>query len=150
MDEDRARLGLLISALGSALLGVSVFLPWYAVTVTSSGAAAAQQALGSAAAQYGNAGLQAEVNSLGAVFGTFAGRQLATVSAHQVLSYISPILLLLAGISLLASLLRLAEISRPSRGAAVRSPSSARRQRCACSSVWWSAPANSKTSSPSR
>jgi hypothetical protein len=116
MVEDRARFGLLLSALGSALLGLAVFLPWYAVTITASGAAAAQQALASVAQAYGNAAFQAQASSLGAGFGAVAGRQVATLSAHQVLTYISAILLLLAGISLLAALLRLAGVAGPLEG----------------------------------
>jgi hypothetical protein len=111
MVEDRAPLGLLLSALGAAILAVSVFLPWYAVSLTATGAASAQQALASAAQQYGNATFQAMVGELGAGFGSFAGRQLTTVSAHQSLKYTSVILLLLAGVSLLVSLLRLAGVS---------------------------------------
>lgn len=111
MAEDRTRLGLLISALGAAVLAVSVFLPWYAVSITATGAASAQQALASIAQQYGNATFQTEANALGAAFSSFAGRQLTTLSAHEALKYVSAILLLLAGISLLASLLRLADVS---------------------------------------
>jgi hypothetical protein len=111
MVEERPQLGFLIAALGSAVLAVSVFLPWYGVSITASGAAAAQQQLAGVAQQYGNATLQTRANALGAEFGSIAGHQLATVSAHDVLKDISVILLILAGISLLASLLRLAGLS---------------------------------------
>jgi hypothetical protein len=113
MDENRASLGLLISALGAAILGVAVFLPWYAVSITAAGTASAQQALTGMAQQYGNASFQATASELGAEFSSMAGRPLATVSAHQALSYLSTILLVLAGIALLASLLRLAVVSSP-------------------------------------
>lgn len=110
MGDDRSQLGFLISALGAAVLAVSVFLPWYGVSITASGVASAQQQLTTVAQQYGNTTFQAGASQLGAEFSSLAGRQLATVSAHQGLKDISVILLLLAGISLLAALLRLAGI----------------------------------------
>ncbi|MGB6500896.1 MAG: hypothetical protein WBG19_05815 [Thermoplasmata archaeon] len=108
MGDDRSQLGFLIAALGAAVLAVSVFLPWYGVSITASGAASAQQELASVAQQYGNATFQTGASQLGAEFGSLAGRQLATVSAHEALKDVSKILLVLAGVSLLASLLRLA------------------------------------------
>ena len=111
MNDDRSPLGLLIAALGAAVLAISVFLPWYGVSITASGAATAQQQLTTVAQQYGNSTLQTEANGLGAEFSSLAGRQLTTVSAHQALKDLGPILLILAGISLLASLLRLAGIT---------------------------------------
>jgi hypothetical protein len=107
MVEDRSPLGFLIAALGAAVLAISVFLPWYGVSITASGAATAQQGLAAAAQQYGNTTFQTAANGLGAEFSSLAGRQLATVSAHQALKDLGPILLILAGIALLASLLRL-------------------------------------------
>src|SRR5437588_8994841 len=100
MVHDRAPLGLLIAALGAAVLAISVFLPWYGVTITASGVASAQQELATVAQQYGNPTLQTGANQVGAEFNSLAGRQVATVSAHQVLKDVSRILLLLAGISL--------------------------------------------------
>jgi hypothetical protein len=111
MGDDRSQLGFLIATLGAAVLAVSVFLPWYGVSITASGAASAQQQLASVAQQYGNTTFQAGVNALGAEFSSLAGRQLTTVSAHEVLKDIGPILLVLAAIALLASLLRLAGIT---------------------------------------
>ena len=111
MVDERPQFGFLLAALGAAVLAVSVFLPWYGVSITASGAAAAQQQLAGVAQQYGNATFQAGANQLGAEFSSIAGRQLATVSAHDVLKNISVILLVLAGLSLLASLLRLAGLS---------------------------------------
>jgi hypothetical protein len=111
MVDDRAPLGFLIAALGAAVLGVSVFLPWYGVTITASGAATAQQEIATVAQQYGNASFQAGAGQLGVEFNSLAGHQLAAVSAHDVLKDISKILLLLAAIALLASLLRLAGIT---------------------------------------
>jgi uncharacterized membrane protein (Fun14 family) len=107
MVENQAPRGLLISALGAAVLAVSMFLPWYSVSITPSGAAAAQQEFAAVAQQYGNADLQTMADRIGARFGSVAGRSLATVSAHQALKNVSKIVLLLAGIALLASLLEL-------------------------------------------
>ena len=111
MDDDRPPLGLLIAALGAAVLAISVFMPWYGVSITASGAATAQQELASVAQTYGNTAFQAGANQLGAEFSSLAGRQVATVSGHQASKNVSRILLLLAAISLLASLLRLAGIT---------------------------------------
>jgi hypothetical protein len=110
MADDRSQLGFLVAALGAAVLAVSVFLPWYGVSITASGAASAQQQLSAVAQQYGNTTFQAGANQLGAEFTSLAGHQLTTVSAHDALKDISAILLVLAGISLLAALLRLAGI----------------------------------------
>jgi hypothetical protein len=111
MSDDRSQLGFLVSALGAAVLAVSVFLPWYGVSITASGAASAQQELTSVAQQYGNSTLQTGASQLGAEFSSLAGHQLATVSAHDALKDISKILLIVAAISLLASLLRLAGVT---------------------------------------
>jgi hypothetical protein len=108
MADDRSQLGFLIAALGAAVLAVSVFLPWYGVSITAAGAASAQQELATVAQQYGNPTFQAGANELGAQFNSLAGRQVATVNAHEALKDISRILLVLAGISLLTALLRLA------------------------------------------
>jgi hypothetical protein len=113
MADDRARLGSVITAVGGALLGLSVFLPWYVVSLTASGAASAQQALNSVAQEYGNAALQAQAKTLGSGFGAFAGHQVDTLSAHQALKYLNVVLLILAAIALLAALLRLAGVSEP-------------------------------------
>jgi hypothetical protein len=103
--------GLLISALGSAVLAVSMFLPWYSFSITPAGAAEAQQQFAVVAQQYGNANLQAMANRIGAQFSSVAGRPLTTMTAHQALKDISAILLLLAAVALLGSLLRLAGVS---------------------------------------
>jgi hypothetical protein len=109
--EDRSPIGFLISALGAAVLGISVFLPWYGVSITAAGAASAQQMLASVAQQYGNGTLQEMASQVGAGFSSVAGRQITTLSAHDVLKYISAVLLLLAAIALVGSLLRLADLS---------------------------------------
>jgi hypothetical protein len=90
------------------VLAVSVFLPWYGFTLTSSGAASAQQNLNSAAQQFGNSALQGMANSVGHSFSSLVGQQIATVSAHQVLRVISVVLLILAGIVVLLTMARLA------------------------------------------
>ena len=111
MADDRVPIGFLISALGAAVLAVSVFLPWYGVSITATGAASARQELTAVAQQYGNTSFQAGASTVGAEFDSLAGRQLATLSAHDVLKDISRLLLILAAVSLLASLLRLAGIT---------------------------------------
>ena len=116
MVDNRPPLGLLVSALGAAVLAVSMFLPWYSISITPSGAAAAQQQFATVAHQYGNANLQTMANQIGAQFGSVAGRPIATVSAHQALKDISKILLLLAGVALLASLLQLADVAEVGGG----------------------------------
>ena len=110
MVDNRPSRGLLLSALGAAVLAVSMFLPWYSVSMTASGATAAQQQFASAAQQYGNPTMQAMADQVGAQFSSFAGHTLATVTAHQVLKDLSAVVLLLAGVALLASLLRLAAV----------------------------------------
>ena len=110
MLDNRPPRGLLLSALGSAVLAVSMFLPWYSVSITATGAAAAQQQFANAAQQYGNPTMQAMAAQIGAGFTAVAGHPLATVSAHQALKDLSVVILLLAGVALLASLLRLADI----------------------------------------
>jgi len=116
MTEDRLEVGAIFVALGSALLAVSVFLPWYALAITASGAAAAQQGLNSVAEQYGNSAFQALTRNLGNSFNSAVGRQVATLSAHDALKVISLVLLALAGITLISALLRLASASAPARG----------------------------------
>jgi hypothetical protein len=92
---------------GGVLLAVSVFLPWYALTITASGVASAQQSLSSVAQQFGNSSFQNLANSVGSSFSSLAGHQLGTVSAHQALKYVSVALLVLAGIAILATVVQL-------------------------------------------
>ena len=108
--SDRAPVGLLIAALGAAMLALSVFQPWYGVSITAAGATTAKQQLAAVAREYGNANFQTKANGVGARFDSLAGVQLATVSAHQTMRRVSTILLALAGIALLASVLRLADM----------------------------------------
>lgn len=113
MIENRSKLGPVVSVTGAALLALSVFLPWYSVTITASGAAYAQQSLNSVAEQYGNATLQDTANTVGAQFTALAGHQLGTVSAHQVLKTLSVVLLILAALAFLGALVWLAELDAP-------------------------------------
>ncbi|MGA8363052.1 MAG: hypothetical protein WB709_00875 [Solirubrobacteraceae bacterium] len=115
MTEDRARTGSLIAAVGSALLAVSVFQPWYAVKLTASGVASAQQTINSIAAQYGNAAFQSQARGLGSSFSTLTGHQIATLSAHQTLKYLHIVLLILAAIAFLLALSHLAGASQPTQ-----------------------------------
>ena len=105
VTEPRSGVGPIVAVTAAALLALSIFLPWYGVTITASGAAYAQQALKIAAARYGNATLQDEANAIGSSFSNVAGRQVATLSAHQVLKNISVILLLLAALSFVGALI---------------------------------------------
>jgi hypothetical protein len=104
MTESRSGVGPVVAVTASALLALSVFSPWFGVTITASGASYAQQVLKAAAARYGNATLQTEANAIGSSFSSVAGRKVATLSAHQALKNISVILLLLAGLSFLGAL----------------------------------------------
>jgi len=112
MAEDRARTGALITTVGGALLAVSVFQPWYALTLTASGAASAQQTLNSLALQYGDSALQGQARGVDSALGAFAGHQLATLSAQQTLSHLHVVLLILAAAAFVAGLSRLAGSSQ--------------------------------------
>ena len=108
MASDRSRYGLLVSALGAVLLAVSVFLPWYALSMTPAGAAFASHAAQSLAAQYGNDSLQQLAANLHGPLAALSGHQLAAVSAHQVLHDLNVVLLVLAALALFDALLPLA------------------------------------------
>jgi hypothetical protein len=106
--ESRSAYGLLISALGAVLLAVSVFLPWYGVSFTARGVAMAQQVSEQASRQFGNATLQGYLSGLHSKLTALVGHEFASVSAHQVLSTLNVVLLILAGLSILIALLALA------------------------------------------
>ncbi len=108
MAGSRPRYGLALSALGAVLLAVAVFLPWYGVSFTARGVALAQHAGDQAAAQYGNAALQSVMSSLHASFGGLVGHELGSLSAHQALSTLNVVLLLLAGLAGAIALIGLA------------------------------------------
>jgi hypothetical protein len=108
MAAARSRYGLLVSALGAILLAVSVFLPWYGLSFTAPGIALMQQSAEQLASQFGNASLQAYVGAQHASLSALAGHEFAAVSAHQVLKDLNVVLLLLAGLAMLATLIPLA------------------------------------------
>ena len=116
MAEDRSARGSAIAALGAAVLAVSVFSPWYGVSLTASGVASAQQSLNAVAQQYGNSAFQSAASGLSARFGSLTGHQLGTLSAHDALKYLNIVLLILAAVALVASLLHLADALQPPRG----------------------------------
>ena len=117
MHGDRSRYGLLVSALGAFLLAVSVFLPWYGASFTTSGIAAAQRAGEQAAAQLGDPTLQSYLQPLRANLSSFAGVQFASLSAHQALHYMSIVLLVLAALALLDALFPLVRTDAVPEGA---------------------------------
>lgn len=104
MLGERNAVGLALATVGAAVLLLSVFLPWYGVSVTAAGASAARPEIAAVAEEYGNTTLQARLSNAGARIGSLAGVQLATVSAHEVLKRLWPVLIFLAAITLLASL----------------------------------------------
>ena len=116
MASDRSRYGLLVSALGSVLLAVSVFLPWYSLSLTPDGASFAANFTQDFARQYGNESLQRLAAGVHGNLVSLSGQQIAAFSAHQALHDLSVVLLVLAGIALLDSLLTLARGSASAAG----------------------------------
>jgi hypothetical protein len=108
MAGERPRYGQVVSALGAIGLAISVFLPWYGVSFTSSGVAFAQQVGTQVASQYGNATLQGYMASLHAKLSGLAGHELVSLSAHQALKTLNVVLLIAAGIGCAIALLALA------------------------------------------
>ncbi len=113
MAADRSPTGWLVSALGAIVLVVSVFLPWYAVSLTANGVAYMQSVETQQVQRFGNATLQGELGSLHARLGALAGQQIGTISAHQAFSTISVVLLVAGGLGILITLLPLAGESSP-------------------------------------
>jgi hypothetical protein len=113
MAADRSPTGWLVSALGAIVLVVSVFLPWYAVSLTANGVAYMQSVETQQVQMFGNATLQGELGSLHARLGALAGQQIGTISAHQAFSTISVVLLVAGGLGILIALLPLAGESSP-------------------------------------
>lgn len=116
---ERSRYGLLVSALGAAMLVVSVFLPWYGVSLTSAGAALAQQTGGHVATQLGGAALQAQLPSVHGAAQALTGVQLGTVSGEDAVKGITVALLVLAGLGMLDAMLPLARSVGQGAGGAV-------------------------------
>lgn len=108
MVGDRSRYGLLVSALGAIVLAISVFLPWYGVSLTVGGVALVQHFGDQVASQFGNATFQSYMSGAHAQIGTLAGQQLGSVSAHQVLKDLNVVLLVLAALAIVDALLPLA------------------------------------------
>ncbi len=108
MAGSRSRYGLAVSALGAIALAIAVFLPWYGISFTDGGVALAQHVGDQVARQYGNAALQSEMASLHANLGGIAGHEFASLSAHQALSTMNVVLLILAGLGCAIALLALA------------------------------------------
>jgi hypothetical protein len=106
--ESRSTYGLLVSALGAVLLAVAVFLPWYGVSFNAHAIAAAEQAGEQFAAQYGNAALQSHLGSLHTSLTGLVNHEVFALSAHQALSTLNVVLLIVAGLGILISLLALA------------------------------------------
>ncbi len=108
MARDRSPLGFLASSLGAIVLGLAVFLPWYGVGLTASGVAFVERSDNQVVAQFGNAALQERLGGFHAELSSIAGRQLGSVSAHQVFSRIGPLLLIVAGLGILIALVSVA------------------------------------------
>jgi hypothetical protein len=106
--ESRSTYGLLASAIGAVLLAVAVFLPWYGVSFNAHAIAAAEQAGEQFAAQYGNAALQSHLGSLHTSLTGLVNHEVFALSAHQALSTLNVVLLIIAGLGILIALLALA------------------------------------------
>jgi hypothetical protein len=117
---ERSRYGLVVSALGAVVLAVSVFLPWYGVSFTATGAAYVEQVGRQVVGEFGNASLQGYLGSLHGVLSGAVGQQLAGLSAHQTLHVLGVVLLVLAALALLDTMLALArpDASVPTRAGA--------------------------------
>jgi hypothetical protein len=105
MSRDRSPYGFLACALGAVVLGLAVFLPWYGVGLSASGAAAVEAQDSQLVAQFGNAALQAKLDSEHGRLSALAGHQLGSISAHQAFTRIGPVLLILAGLGILIALI---------------------------------------------
>jgi hypothetical protein len=121
MAEDRSRYGLVVSALGGAVLAVAVYLPWYGVTVTPVGVAAAQRVSEEVAGQLGNGALQGYLAPLHGALASLAGHELTSLSAHDALRNIGVVLVVLAALCLLDALVPLVRSGRPPAGAGAAS-----------------------------
>ncbi len=108
MAADRSPTGWLVSALGAIALIVSVFLPWYALGLSTRGIAYMQQLQSEEVQRFGNATLQGELGGLHTRVQALAGKQLVTITAHQAFSRISVVLLICGGLGVLIALVPLA------------------------------------------
>lgn len=114
---ERSRYGLVVSAFGAVALAVAVFLPWYSLSFTASGAAYVEQVGRQLVSQFGNATLQAQLGGLHGVLSGAVGQPLVAVSAHQSLHLLSVVLPVLAGLALLDTMLALARPAAAPAGA---------------------------------
>ncbi len=106
MTTARARYGLMVSALGAVVLAVSVFLPWYGLRLTPQGVSATRQIFSQAAQS--DPAIQPLSGYVQGNLSRYAGQEIKSVSAHQALSNINVVLLVVAGLSVLISLIALA------------------------------------------
>ena len=113
MASDRSRYGLLVSAVGAVLLAVSVFLPWYELSLTPDGANFAANLAQGLTGQFGNESLQHLVAGLHGNLASASGQQLAALSARQTLHDLNVMLLVLAGIALFDALATMARAAGP-------------------------------------
>ena len=108
MVGDRSRYGLLVSALGAMILIVSVFLPWYEVSLTANGVSFVSQLGDQFVSQFGNSHLQAYLAPFHGSLAALSGHGLGAVSAHQVLHDMNIVLIILGVLGLLDALFPLA------------------------------------------
>jgi hypothetical protein len=90
------------------LLAIAVFLPWYGVSFDAHAIAAAEQASEQFVAQYGNAALQSHLGSFHTSLTGLVNHEVFALSAHQALSTLNVVLLIIAGLGILIALLALA------------------------------------------
>ena len=90
------------------MLAISVFLPWYGVSLTSHGIAFAQQVGDQVASQLGNATMRSYMGSLHANLAGLAGHEFLSLSAHQVLKTLNVVLLIAGGLGCVIALFALA------------------------------------------
>jgi hypothetical protein len=107
----------MVSVLGASLLAVSVYLPWYAVGFTAGGIDAAQRESDELAGQLAGTAVQGRLVSVHAALDSLAGRELGSVSAHDVLQNVSVVLIVIAVLALLDGLLPLVRGGRVPAGA---------------------------------
>jgi hypothetical protein len=108
MADSRSTGRHLLAALGAILLAISVFLPWYGISFTAQGIAYTQQVGDQVAGEFGNATLQSYMGAFHTSVAGLGGHEFLSVSAHQALSSISVVLLILAALSILIELFALA------------------------------------------
>jgi hypothetical protein len=100
--ESNSRTGLAVAAAGGIITAISVYQPWYGLAFTQAAVSEVQQQTASVP------GLSQYANAFGAEASSFVGRSVVGLSAHQALHRISIVLLVIAGIAILASLVGLA------------------------------------------